>query len=236
MKKVFLTAIMCFLISFTACSNANSKSDSMATQETDLSETVFDKSAPADTYFPEYTASDINIVPSCIVNLSADAELAKVTLNNIEVDIETVVLRDILNATGLDCCDYGTTDLQLEDFVFTSGMYGVQADKTDMFSFGTTVGIEVVDENGSIVYNDSNIDKNLCNVKGVHISDFFVSDDFEVIFYGGIKCGITDIEVYDILGSEGQVSGKQHMYNNGKQTIVVEIEDGCVNEITLLNN
>lgn len=185
---------------------------------------------------------EIKPVPTVPENMSAEADLSKVIINNTEVDIANVTLQNVLDDTGIKHCFYGTTSLMASDFDFVSGMFGIQENENDISSFGgTSVSIEVVDANGAIV-EPADLNKSLFGeyrVKGVHSSLFFTRDDFEVIYYGGIKCGMPEADVLEILG-EGEANGRKHFYSNGKQTLVIEFdwEDNelVVDEISLINN
>lgn len=185
---------------------------------------------------------DYMLVPDVEVNVPAETDFGVVIINDVEVSTINTNLQTILDNTGIRHCSFGTTDLTFGDCSFTSGMFGIQKDENDITSFeGTSVSIEVLDTNGNIV-SATDLDENLFGeyqVKGIHISDFFTQEDFEVIFYGNIKCGMEEDELINLIGSgyvEEDVFGKTYIYNNGMQTLVVKTEEDVVDEITLLNN
>lgn len=199
--------------------------------------------------------NDKTLVPSCVSNLENDAarkfivnlptaaELSNIKVNNADIDISDITLDDFLEQSGLERCIYGTTDLQFADYEFISGMYGTRSDKDDPFSFDSMISVEIVDSDGNLVSNNEKIiDDNHENiVKGVYASDFFMNGDFDITFYGGIKCGMSLDDVYAALGSEGFINGEAldhsefHYFCNGCQVLIIMPEDGVVDEIMLLN-
>lgn len=178
------------------------------------------------------------LVPDIEVNVSSDIDFSIVKINNIDVNIQGTTLKDVLDSTGIKRCPYGTTSLSKTNYKFMSGMFGIQTDENDITSFeGTQVSIEVIDKDGNLILQSdqtpSEYDK--YTVKGIHISDFFTKDDFEVVFCKGIKVGMSKSDITDILGKETVVDNRA-VYNNGSQTLIIEYEMGEVDEITLLNN
>lgn len=183
------------------------------------------------------------LTPTVDVNVPAETDFSLVTINGVEVNTLDTNLQAILDSTGITHCPFGTTSVTFGDIDFVSGMFGIQKDESDISSFGgTNVSIEVLDSNGEVV-EPSELDSNLFGeyrVKAIHTSEFFTEDDFEVLYFGGIKCNMPEEDVKAILG-EGVVFdddpfGKTYAYNNGVQTLLVEIEDGVVDGIVLINN
>lgn len=183
------------------------------------------------------------LTPTVDVNVPAETDFSLVTINGVEVNTLDTNLQAILDSAGITHCPWGSTNLTSSRYDFISGMFGVQTDASDISSFeGTSVSIEVVDADGNLV-RGGELDSKLFGeyqVKGIHISDFFTKDDFEVLFYGGVKCGMAEEEVMASLSGgtlyDEDAFGKTYVYNNGVQTMLVVIEDGVVDEITLLNN
>lgn len=191
----------------------------------------------------EAEKEDYLLVPFSDVNIPAEMDLSIVTINGVEVNTLDTTLQTVLDSAGITHCPWGSTNLTSSRYDFISGMFGVQTDASDISSFeGTSVSIEVVDADGNLV-RGGELDSKLFGeyqVKGIHISDFFTKDDFEVLFYGGVKCGMAEEEVMASLSGgtlyDEDAFGKTYVYNNGVQTMLVVIEDGVVDEITLLNN
>lgn len=210
---------------------------------------ITEASSEADTESEESTEQaegeeeEYLLVPFTDVNVPAEMDLSIVTINGVEVSTVDTTLQAVLDSTGITHCPWGATNFTSDRYDFISGMFGIQTDANDISSFeGTSVSIEVVDAEGNLV-RGGELDSKLFGeyqVKGVHISDFFTKEDFEVLFYGGVKCNMTEEEAKSILGDgtlyDEDAFGKTYVYNNGVQTLLVEIEDGVVDEITLLNN
>lgn len=261
MKKSILTAIACFSICLTACGSEPEAVDTdvlsasnvtLGVQtQTDASVLTLSESSESNT--ENNIFNDKGLVPGdfadldgesaalYLINLPSEAGLSKVSINGTDVDIQDITLGDMLETAGLTQCIYASTDLQLADYEFVSGMYGKLADKTDIFSFGSLLSIEIVDDDGNLVYGNSDIDSSSCAVKGIYTSDFFMQDDFDVVFYGGIKCGMPIEEAYTSLEDEGFIFGKSldhsegHHYCNGRQVMIIRQKDGIVDDIMLLN-
>lgn len=178
------------------------------------------------------------LVPSVEVNVSSDIDFSTVNINHKDINILKATLKDVLDKTGIKRCPYGTTTLSIDGYEFRSGMFGIQTDENDITSFtGTQVSLEVVDNKGNLVSqsDQKKDDYDDYIIKGVHISDFFTEDDFEIVFFKGIKVGSSKNDITDILG-EGSPLGKRVAYNNGVQTLIIEFDNNKVDEITLINN
>lgn len=201
--------------------------------------TAEDEEQPTETTEIATDTEEKPLVPVVEANIADDIDLSTTVINGVTVNVtDTTTLSDILTATGLKHCSYGTTGMSADGFEFISGMYGIQADENDILSFGgTLVSIEIMDESGKIV-SAVDVEKEKYSsykVVGIHSSEFFTKDDFDVAYYGGIKSGMTKDELYDILG-EGTLYEGNVVYRNSTHTLVVEIDMGEVDGITLLNN
>lgn len=265
MKKNFLATAICFSICMTACSGESVSTDNLSEPDTVVitvnqeqfqtendiavltgleitsNETEVNSFGEKGLVPGEFTDTNNDVAVKYIINVP-DAELSKVNINNVDVDIQDITLGEMLEATGLTHCVYGSTDLQLADYVFTSDMYGVLADETNLFSFGSLMSIEIIDDDGNLVHGETDIDSNLCAVKGIYTSDFFIQDDFDVVYYNGVKCGMPIEDAYALLGSEGFKQGESidhteaHYFCNNRQVLIIKpTRDGIVDDIMLLN-
>lgn len=184
------------------------------------------------------TVPDTVFVPLTDANISDEIALSSVTINGVEVNISDITLSDILKTVNIKHCPVGTTSLASDNCNFISGMFGIQSIENDISSFnGTMVSIEVVDEKNNVIAPaDLDEDKfSTYKVVGVHSSDFFTHEDFDVVYYGGIKTGMKKADLVAALG-EGIVINDEIIYKNSNNTMIVEIEAGNIDEITLLNN
>jgi hypothetical protein len=214
-----------------------------AEQVTDTEDERDAETSEEDTSEDETSEASYVIVPDVEVNTFTDDDFTKVTINGVEVNINDYTLADIVEATGIERCTYGSTFIQDGYFEFSGGMYGIKSYELDPLSFeGTMVTFEVLN-NGVIDDNPRTDEYANCLIKGVRSSQFFTEDDFEVIYYGGITSGTLQDDIVALLG-EGEEYGDYTVYNNGKQTLMIEYEadwdsDGfpwVADEIILLIN
>lgn len=178
-----------------------------------------------------------------VAHLPETAELGVINVNNVDIDISGITLREFLDMSGLKHCIYANTDLQFADYEFVSGMYGIQSDESDPFSFDSLMSIEIMDIYGHIVDGDVDVMNDDCEyiVKGVCTSDFFMGNDFDVIFYGNIKCGMTIDDIYAALGGEAFAKEEDFYADDciylctDKQVLVILPRSGVADKIMLLN-
>lgn len=177
-------------------------------------------------------------IPVTDSNISDEIDLSSVTINGFKVNISDIALSDMLSTTGMKQFPAGSTVIHVDHYNFNSGMFGIQSNVEDILSFdGTKVSIEVVDENDRVVPT-AELDPakfDTYKVVGVRSSDFFTSNDFEVLYYGGIKTGMKEADLVDILG-EGIVINDDIVYKNEKNTMIIQLSEGVIEDITLLNN
>lgn len=232
MKRLFLAAIVCFSLCLSACSSNTEdtqsdvlSADAAAAQVGNTVETTAVLSetdnfaaftgldvTEGDTGFSDnrefvsdYTAGRGGFGGrNFVAHLPETAELGVINVNNVDIDISGITLREFLDASGLKHCTYAQTDLQFADYEFVSGMYGIQSDENDPFSFDSLMSVEIIDNDGKVVDNSADVmsDNRDYIVKGVCASDFFMNGDFDVIFYNNIKCGMTIDDIYEALGGE----------------------------------
>ena len=216
-------------------------------QETEaetVSETVDTAEAEVKTEAEE-SEDELSLVPACSFPIPEGMDFSKVTVNGVEVDVSNITLGDFLTQTGLTRNPVGTTSLSSK-YIFESGMYGIRDEgKSNEYGYdfmdGTQLSIEVIDENGEIVfYNDVEEEElNNCRIKGFHISEFWLKDDFDVVFCGGIKPLMPKDDFISLMG-EGERLGDNRVYSNENFTLIVEtgVEDGnwIVDEVTLFIN
>lgn len=186
-------------------------------------------------------AEEVLLVPAIDNNIADSISIDSITIGDTTVVVGGT-LRDILDATGMTLCSYGTTSLKKDGYTFTSAMYGVQKDASDPLSYkGTLVSIEITDKQGKLITPSAINAKmfDIYNVKGVHVDEFFTKDDFEVQFYGGIKVGMKEDEIISLLGEGTEIKARTY-YRNTYNTLAIEYEgsaDGrIVESITLLVN
>lgn len=184
------------------------------------------------------TVPDTVFSPLTEANISDEIDLSMVTINGVEINISDITLSSLLETASITHHPVGTTSLDVNNYNFISGMFGVQSVENDISSFdGTLVSIEVVDENNNVI-TPVKLDSekfNTYKVVGVHSSDFFTHEDFEVIYYGGIKVGMAKTDLVAALG-DGIVINDEIIYKNTKNTMIIELKAGNIDEITLLNN
>lgn len=174
---------------------------------------------------PVVTTTAEVFVPITEANISDEIDLSKVTINGAEVSISDISLSDMLSATKIKHCIYGSTSIDVDNYNFFSGMFGLQTDETDITSFeGTMVSIEVVDEKNNVVSQPDLDEKDFgaYKVVGVHTSDFFTHDDFSVSYYGGITTGMAKADLVDILG-DGIIINDEIIYKNTNNTMIVAL-------------
>ena len=210
--------------------------ENTTTTTTPLETTVASEAtvAPAETT----TTTGTVFVPMTDSNITDEIDISSVTINGVEVSISDITLSELLSSTGIKQFPAGNTIIDVEHLNFNSGMFGVQSDEEDILSFnGTKVSIEVVDEHSRIVPT-ADLDENeydTYKVVGIHSSDFFTYDDFEVLYYGGIKTGMPKEELVAILG-DGIIINNEIVYKNAKNTMIIQLEAGVIDDVTLLNN
>lgn len=198
---------------------------------------------------------------------NADIDIANITLG--EMLEQSGLERCLYGSTDLQLADYkfasdmyciqsnlkrsmqSSVALQLAECKFVSDTYHIplnvkkrnRAILSDLFLFDSRLSIEIVDENGNLVKNSDGVtDNNLdCAVKGVYASNAFTNDDFEAVFYGGVKCGMELDDAYACLDGEGYINGEAidrselHYFCNSRQVLIIMPKDGIVDGIMLLN-
>lgn len=188
--------------------------------------------------------SEYTLVPCVSVNVSPDVDLSHVTINNVEIDMSDITLAEALELTGLTHVPFGSAGITAEDFYFESDMFGIRYGETNDMSVdfeGTIVCIEVLDEQGALMENDT-LDENSYDkykVKAIDCDNFWTRDDFEIIYGNGIKSGMPKDDFISLMG-EGEELSDYAAYNNGKNTLLVkyDTEDGVdvVDEVIIFNN
>lgn len=178
-------------------------------------------------------------IPNVESNVSDRVNLSELTINNVNISLDNdTLLSEILLSTSITYCPYNNTTVLDKDFTFVGGMFGIQNDINDKYSFSDTqLSVEVTDENNNIV-SYAALDENkfsLYKVVGIRSSDYYVSDDYEVAFCKGVKVGTTKEELVEKLG-EGTVVNDMTIYRNTSHTMVVEFKNDIIKQITLLNN
>ncbi len=241
-KSAAIIATAVFATSFGITASA-ALAETSATEVTEVTTTSVITENTTTTTPPVETATTTTTlgtvyIPMTDSNVLDEIDLSSVTINGVEVSISDITLSDILSTTGIKHFPSGNTIIDVEHLNFNSGMFGVQSDEEDILSFnGTKVSIEVVDENNRVVSPaDLDADKyDTYKVVGIHSSDFFTYDDFEVLYYGGIKTGMPKADLVAALG-EGIVINNEIVYKNAKNTMIIQLEAGLVDDVTLLNN
>lgn len=216
----------------------------------------------------KYVRGEEVLVPECPVN--TNLALGDMTINNVNVAFTDMKLTDLLSTTATEHNAFSSCNDSIGDYMFTGVMFGVAGEPDPEYSgmtvtidgveydggsfptFGTTYAVEVLGTDGVVVYDDE-FDINKAGeytVKAIHSSEFFLEEDFDVLFCNGLKAGMTQDEAFALLGEpflyeEDDFWGNEYLYNNGTHTLSLLVESDTddngnevfiVDEITLFNN
>lgn len=139
----------------------------------------------------------------------SDINFAEIYINDEPIDIRSLFVTDFTEPLGLEYISYAGA--QLGNFVGRG--FGIP-DENGSFT-GTTLFLQMIDANGEIVdsqtYKSSEAWSYLLDAIVVSASD--IEDDMSVSFYGGIVPGMTEDEIYDIIG-EGEYNGSRMVWEN----------------------
>lgn len=180
------------------------------------------------------------LVPVIEQNLSDEIDLSLVAVNGYEIDLDDLNYQSFLTMSQLQKDSVAVTLLDTSLFYFNSGMYCLNQESS------THLSVELVDKDGNLVPNgeEENYDAKDLFVKGLHCSEFWMKEDYNVSFYAGIKSGMDKDLFIAVMGAGEEIDGKR-VYRNSTYTMIVEMEAAfteendtkfVVDDITLLRN
>ena len=151
-------------------------------------------------------------------NVDDTIDLSLVCVNNSWLSIKDLNLNNFLNGSKLKKCSWSTISNNDEKLYFMGNGYGfvdIPEDDYRNTNFvvddptafkGTLLGIECsLDSEAVEIIDETNIQQ--YNIKAVMSSAENTKDDFEVLYYNGVKTGMTREEVVSLLG-EGIVTNE----------------------------
>lgn len=139
----------------------------------------------------------------------SDINFAEIFINDEPVDLRAMFVTDFTEPFGLEYISYAGA--QLGNFVGRG--FGIP-DENGSFT-GTILFLQMINADGEIVdsqtYKSSEAWSYLLDAIEINAND--VEDDMSISFYGGITPGMTEDEVYDIIG-EGEYNGSRMVWEN----------------------
>lgn len=178
-------------------------------------------------------------------NLDDKIALYNIKVNGKVMDIRNETVDTFVSTAGIKRNPdrafenpYETDENEYDGVFWFGGGYGVYVNTQDTskrFS-GTQVFIEGA-ENGFIAAEvDSGI-KDKYKIRSVYSCTATTQKDFEVIYAGGIKCGMTRAEIEGILGSKGNESkGFTYYANKANLLLIYYGKNDTAEEIYLYND
>ncbi len=174
-------------------------------------------------------------------NLDDSINLTSVIVNNEEVRIDGS-LKDFIEKTNLKLDEENTLNCNDENLFFKGAVFGLESkgeNKYKKYFNGTLVGVECY-YYFQLVTNVNEEMPELYTIKGLTSSVKNTKDDFEVIYYGGIKAGMKKDEIITLLGSPKEVNSSDISstlyYKNTKNTLIIKVKNDTAEEIFLINN
>lgn len=240
MKKIF-TTIMCLCVvgSLTACKGNETEPESTAPSIKTYNEQLTTVATTEPTTESEPEDEHAPLVPTIEQNLSDEIDLSLVAVNGYEIDLDNLPYQSFLQMSQLRKGSVGTTSIDTSLFFFDGGMHYLNEN-------GTKLSVELVDKDGNLVPNlkEENYKPEELYVKGLHISEDFLAEDYNVSFYAGVKIGMERDLFTAVMGAGAAIKDK-YVYQNSNYTMIVEFDAKTdeagesvwfVDEITLLRN
>ena len=154
-------------------------------------------------------------------NVDDTIDLSLVCVNGNWLSIKEMNLSNFIRGVGVKKSSWSTIENEDEHLYFVGNGYGFVENNTETFDYGrnemmtvddptafkgTLLGIECcVDSEVVEIVEDNEMQK--YNIKAVMSSIENTKDDFEILYYNGVKTGMTRNEVINLLG-EGIVENE----------------------------
>lgn len=201
-----------------------------------------------DEYYEDKAAPKEIITPDVEIfgerNVSNAMALSRINVNGKNIDILNETIDGLIEIAGLrqdrNCLFSNPFERDANyDGIFWYGRgYGVylNAEDESLRFTGTHLFIEGISGTVLATEVDPTV-KDGYKIRSVYASIGMTQDDFEVLFLGGIKCGMARAEVEQILDSRGDTTKCYTYYANKDNALVIRYgEDDTIAEIYLFND
>lgn len=251
--KKFIAAFMAFAVIFTmsACGKKNDEDAPVEDESSDTGikvyQTELETADEVETVQKELTY-DVTGIEN---NISEDAELSSVRIvkynedyyydeeeeiKELTVDIYHTTTSDFMKALNVEYCKIPSLSLASLGFLFEGKGYVRYKDPTDISSYGSVIFVETYGdikngENKIVTDDEATSGEDSINnyIKGIAFSQEYMTDGFELTFYGGIKMNDEQTDVEKKLGTGTSMQGAPDginvvYYKNSKNTMILVYE------------